>query len=41
MDWIHDELRDGFDNYEATKLQPYKSNRFDIMDDIAKSKNKV
>jgi hypothetical protein len=45
MDWIHDELRDGIDNYDADLAKKYqaayKTERFEMMKDISTSKKKV
>ena len=45
MDWIHEELRDGIENYDIdtskTFQAPYKSSRFDLMEDLNNSKKKV
>lgn len=46
MDWIHDELKDGMDqNYDIEMAKkysaPYKSTRFDIIDDITISNKKI
>jgi hypothetical protein len=44
VEWIHDELRDGLDNYdpESAKrnLAGYKSTRFDIIESINKPQKK-
>ena len=38
VEWIHDELQDGLDNYDPEvakrKIQGYKSGRFDIIENI-------
>jgi hypothetical protein len=40
--WIHDELQDGLDNYDPElakrNIQGYKSNKFDIIENINKKK---
>jgi len=45
MDWIHDELRDGMDNYDPEMAKkynaPYKSSRFDLIDNVNNAKKKV
>jgi hypothetical protein len=45
MDWIHDELRDGIDNYDPEMAKkysaPYKTDRFEMMKDLSTSKKKV
>ena len=41
---MHDELKDGIDNYDgeqAKKFAPFKSNRFDILNDLNNTKKKV
>lgn len=45
MEWIQDDLRDGMEKHEITLAKGfkphYKSDRFDMLDDLANSKRKV
>jgi hypothetical protein len=44
-DWIHDELKDGLDNYDAETAKKFnnvmKSNRYDMLADLTNTKKKV
>jgi hypothetical protein len=44
-DWIHDELKDGLDNYDAETAKKFnnvmKSNRYDMLADLSNTKKRV